>query len=147
MRKVGATPKRTKRVTNHNRLGPNGRGVSYPSPYPYQLRCKEGSNRSIPQVYLPSCVVSESAVEGKSFDPIDFIFAEEIENIKGAILSSARAAGGTHGPEGGRDEAWRKRKGGNPTHVVVNDHRRQRRRSRSRGIHVFYAPNVALDGG
>ena len=47
--------------SNHNRLGPNGRGVRYPSPYPYQLRDKEGSNRSIPQVYLPSCVVSESA--------------------------------------------------------------------------------------
>ena len=40
----------------------------------------------------------------ESFDPIDFIFAEEIENIKGAILSSARAAGGTHGllEEGGK---------------------------------------------
>ena len=57
----------------------------------------------------------------ESFDPIDFIFAEEIENIKGAILSSARAAGGTHGlGEGeGKRGRGRRREGAQPTSSMI----------------------------
>ena len=63
---------------------------------------------------FPWCVVSES------FDPIDFIFAEEIENIKGAILSSARAAGGTHGLlEEGEGKREREREGAQPTSSMI----------------------------
>ena len=51
-------------------------------------------------VCLPR-VVSEAA-ERESFDPIDFIFAEEIENIKGAILSSALAPSGRDSRTEGR---------------------------------------------
>ena len=54
-------------------------------------------------------MVSEATAERESFDPIDFIFAEEIENIKGAILSSARAQreGLSDRREGGRGRRGR----------------------------------------
>ena len=55
----------------------------------------------------------------ESSDPIDFIFAEEIENIKGAILSSARAAGGTHGVEEGKRGRGRRREGAQPTSSMI----------------------------
>ena len=55
----------------------------------------------------------------ESFDPIDFIFAEEIENIKGAILSSARAAGGTHGLGEGKRGRGRRREGAQPTSSMI----------------------------